>query len=189
MAEYLAELRKLAINCEFGNFLGDALYDRLVCGLKDEATQWRLLIEVDFSLKKAFEIIQGIEAATKNAGEIQSNGQQKSVELNAVTPSKHSKQLSKNTVNTVLTMHCPRCLGSGHEAAVCRFKTAKCHKYNKEGHTAKHAEVRDNDQCSQDKPNTREALMECTRLPQVRWQTLYTFTQYQRAYLRAIRQT
>ena len=34
VAEYLAELRKLAINCEFGNFLEDALCDRLVCGLK-----------------------------------------------------------------------------------------------------------------------------------------------------------
>ena len=91
VAEYLAELRKLAINCEFGNFLEDALCDRLVCGLKDEATQWRLLIEVDLSLKKAFEIIQGIEAAAKNAREIQSNGQQKSVELNAITPREHSK--------------------------------------------------------------------------------------------------
>ena len=134
VAEYLAELRKLAINCEFGNFLEDALCDRLVCGLKDEATQRRLLIEVDLSLKKAFEIIQGIEAAAKNAREIQSNGQQKSVELNAVTPREHSKHLSKNTVPTT---HCPRCLGSGHEAAVCRFKTAKCRKCNKKGHIAK----------------------------------------------------
>ena len=56
------------------------------------------------------------------------------MELNAVTPREHSKQLSKNTVPTT---HCPRCLGSGHEAAVCRFKTAKCHKCKKKGHIAK----------------------------------------------------
>ena len=38
-ADYLAELRKLAIHCEFEEFLEDALCDRLVCGLKDEGTQ------------------------------------------------------------------------------------------------------------------------------------------------------
>ena len=51
MAGYLAEL-KLVINCEFGNFLEDVLCDRLVCGLKDEAMQRRLLIEVDLSLSR-----------------------------------------------------------------------------------------------------------------------------------------
>ena len=134
MAEYLAELKKLAINCEFGNFLEDALCDRLVCGLKDEATQQRLLIEVDLPIKKAFEIIHGIKAAAKNAREIQSNGQHKSVEMNAVISRKQSKQASKSTVPTT---HCSRCLGSGHEAAVCRFRNAKCHKCNKNGHIAK----------------------------------------------------
>ena len=134
VAEYLAELRKLAINCEFGNFLEDALCDRLVCKLKDEATQWRLLIEVDLSLKKAFEIIQRIEAAAKNARQIQSNGQHNSMEVNAVTSREQSKQASKNTVPTT---HCSRCLESGHEAAVCRFRNVKCHKCNKKGHIAK----------------------------------------------------
>ena len=134
VAEYLAELGKLAINCEFGDFLEDALCDRLVCGLKDEATQRRLLIEVDLSLKKAFEIIQGIEAAAKNAREIHSNGQHNSVEVNAITSREQSKQESKNTVPTT---HCSRCLGSVHKAAVCRFRNATCHKCNKKGHIAK----------------------------------------------------
>ena len=87
----MAELTKLVINCDFGNFLEDALCDRLVCGLKDEATQWRLLTEVDLPLKKAFEIIQGMEVAVKNACEIQSNGQHKSMEVNAVTSREQSK--------------------------------------------------------------------------------------------------
>ena len=33
----LAELRKLAVPCEFGETLDEALRDRLVCGLRDEA--------------------------------------------------------------------------------------------------------------------------------------------------------
>ena len=39
VADYLADLQKLAIHCEFGEFLEDALCDRLVCGLKDKAMQ------------------------------------------------------------------------------------------------------------------------------------------------------
>ena len=33
VATYLAELRKMAVPCEFGATLGEALRDRLVCGL------------------------------------------------------------------------------------------------------------------------------------------------------------
>ena len=37
VADYLADLQKLAIRCKFGEFLKDALCDRLVCGFKDKA--------------------------------------------------------------------------------------------------------------------------------------------------------
>ena len=37
IAEYIAELRKLSIHCEFGDYLNQALRDRLVCGLRSEA--------------------------------------------------------------------------------------------------------------------------------------------------------
>ena len=39
IAEYIAELRKLATPCEFGQYLDQALHDRLVCGLRSETTQ------------------------------------------------------------------------------------------------------------------------------------------------------
>jgi len=65
-AEYLAELRKIYSTCEFGTFLEEALCDRLVCSLKDEDMQCRLLVESDLSLQKAFDLVQGMEAAAKN---------------------------------------------------------------------------------------------------------------------------
>ena len=34
VAEYMAELRRLATHCKFADFLNDALQDRLVCGLR-----------------------------------------------------------------------------------------------------------------------------------------------------------
>ena len=39
VVDYVAELRRLSVNCNFGTFLDDALRDRFVCGLKSEATQ------------------------------------------------------------------------------------------------------------------------------------------------------
>ena len=73
MSEYVAELRRLATTCEFGTFLNEALCDRLVCGLREKAMQRRLLAEPNLDLTKACEFIaQGMEAANRNAKEIQS---------------------------------------------------------------------------------------------------------------------
>ena len=106
--------------------------DRLVCGLKDEAMQRRLLGEADLSLKKAFEITQPMEAAAKNAREIQSMGQQKPCEVNAIAPRFSTKQpTTKNN------MKCTRCLGTGYDASMCKFRSAKCNNCKKTGHIAK----------------------------------------------------
>ena len=42
VAAYVVELKKLAIYCEFGAFINEALRDRLVCGLKSENIQKKL---------------------------------------------------------------------------------------------------------------------------------------------------
>ena len=73
MADYVAELRRLATTCEFGAFLDDALRDKFVCGLQKENIQRRLLAEADLELKKALELAQGMEAAEKGSKEIQAN--------------------------------------------------------------------------------------------------------------------
>ena len=39
VAEYVSELRRLALRCEFGPYLEEALRDRFVCGLKSEGVQ------------------------------------------------------------------------------------------------------------------------------------------------------
>ena len=63
MAEYVAELRSLATTCKFSVFLEEALYNRLVCGLKEEAKQHRLLAEPDTDLNKTCDLAQGMEVA------------------------------------------------------------------------------------------------------------------------------
>ena len=126
-ADYLAELRKLASTCKFGTFLEEALCDRLVCGVRDCSMQLRLLAEADLLLKKAFELIQGMEAAAKDVQEIQQDNKftlQAAAATNAVTETTPKKP-------------CSRCLGTGHSPATCRYKTAKCNKCHKEGHLAR----------------------------------------------------
>ena len=54
------------MNCEFGDYLEEALRDRFVCELRSETTQKQLLTEVDLTFKQAVEVAKGIEAADKN---------------------------------------------------------------------------------------------------------------------------
>ena len=63
IADYVAALRKLASTCEFGDYLDQALRNRLVCGLKSGRMQQKLLTETSLSFKKAIEIATGMEAA------------------------------------------------------------------------------------------------------------------------------
>ena len=62
IAEFMAQLRRLSKHCDFKEYLEQALRDRLVCGLRNEGIQRRLLA-------RALEIAQGmeLEAAERNA--------------------------------------------------------------------------------------------------------------------------
>ena len=67
VATYLAKLRKMAVPCELGTTLGEALRDRLVWGFGDEAHQKRLLSQPDLTLEKAIVLAQSLETADVNA--------------------------------------------------------------------------------------------------------------------------
>ena len=71
IAEFLAALRRLATHCQFGDHLEDSLRDRLVCGLRSESIQKKLLSEADLTLQRALEIAQGMESAERNAKALQ----------------------------------------------------------------------------------------------------------------------
>ena len=60
VAEFDAALRRLAVNCTFGDALQDTLRDRFVCGLRHEAMQRRLLSESSLDYAKAIEIAKAI---------------------------------------------------------------------------------------------------------------------------------
>ena len=65
VVKYEAELWRRAASCKFGDYLPQAIKDRLVCGLRSESTQKRLLAEADLTLTKALEIVQSMYGSSR----------------------------------------------------------------------------------------------------------------------------
>lgn len=66
---YAASLQKLAEHCEFANALDDTFRDRLVCGMKNEQVQRRLLMKSDLTFAAAVEETEIGEMAEKDAAQ------------------------------------------------------------------------------------------------------------------------
>ena len=99
----------------------------MVCGVREPGVQRRLLAEADLTLKKAFQLIQGMEAAAKNAEEMQRENSVQQAATNVVrSADTKAKKLS-----------CSRCLGTDHNQATCKYRTAKCNRCHKVGHLAR----------------------------------------------------
>ena len=131
IADYVAELRRLSTHCEFGDYLEDALRDRLVCGLRDEAIQRRLLSKNELTFAKAWEVAQSMEAAERNAQQLK--GADTPIQL-------VSRQLPKVQARNI---PCSRCGGENHTAQECRFKEAICHACSKKGHISRACRSKD----------------------------------------------
>ena len=116
ISTFVAELRHLAKDCEFGTALENNLRDRLVCGVTDQAIQKRLLSEQDLTFKKAFEISQSHESAAKDI-----------VTLQGSPPQVH--QLADSVGSS-----CYRCGRKGHQQSQCKFRATTCHHCGKVGH-------------------------------------------------------
>ena len=63
---YVAELRSIAVYCNFGATLEIMLRDRLVCGINNESIQNRLLAEADLTYGKALDIARSLEVVAQN---------------------------------------------------------------------------------------------------------------------------
>ena len=128
VSEYVAELRRLATNCKFGDFLNDALRDRFVCGLGNRATQKSLLFEKDLSLKKAVEVAQAAEAAESHANKLRAGETKETV---------YRTERTDRIQDTRQDRTCYRCGGGSHSASTCRFKETICNECKKRGHLAR----------------------------------------------------
>ena len=107
-------------HCEFGDFLNDALCDRLVCGMNNSSIRRRLLTEKYLTLGKATSIALSLDISSQE---------------NELINIKREPDAIQNILKG--RRRCFRCDGEYHLANTCRYKNAICHKCKKTGHLAK----------------------------------------------------
>eukprot|EP00731_Ephydatia_muelleri_P002940 Em0001g2940a len=113
---YAASLQKLTEHCEFGNALDDTLRDRLVCGMKNEKVQRRLLMKRDLTFAAA---VEEMEIGEKDAAQFHG----------ANTTPAEVHQIPKKGIR----VRCYRCDGT-HDARECWVTQEQCRYCEKRGH-------------------------------------------------------
>lgn len=102
---YVAELKRLSGRSEFGTGLADVFCDRLVCGIRHEGIQKRLLTEADLAFKRALEIAVLTETAAKDALQLQDGVRTEHINQLAVMRGAIQKQTRKNVIDVVVTTY------------------------------------------------------------------------------------
>ncbi|KAG8191042.1 hypothetical protein JTE90_029485 [Oedothorax gibbosus] len=140
ISTFIAELRRLAKKCNYGQSLDTMLRDRIVCGIQDEAIQRKLLSENALTLARATEIALSMEMAAKNAGDLKvalvsdaNFVQRKSMPNKA----KVKRKPPPSTTPARAGVRCNRCGADNHRSQDCRFLRSTCNSCGKIGHIAK----------------------------------------------------
>ena len=128
VGDFVAIIRKLTTHCNFGAFQDDMLRDRLVCGLKSEQIQNKLLTQEDLTFAKALSIAIAAETASKDAIELRS----RSSAIHKLEKSNGSHTNARNRPSA--QGKCYRCLGKNHSPNDCYFKSTVCNRCQKTGH-------------------------------------------------------
>ena len=162
ISEYIAGLRRLSQFCEF-NDLDDMLRDRIVCGMRNESLQKRLLSDKNLTLGKVIEETQAAEMAEQNMQELKSTAEMNYVKMGTGYKKKenHKSQKRQGEREEGYKL-CYRCKGD-HASRTCKFKSAECYHCKKTGHIVKACRIKENDERERDdkeKPGKAHCIRE-----------------------------
>ena len=125
VAVYVAELRDIAQDCNYGNTLKEMLRDRLVCGINHQGIQRKLSAEKSLDFDKAYALALSIESAEKDSKDLRSQPQPQLLQYQ-----------TQSTPPKPTSVTCYRC-GGPHLATVCKHITIVCNHCKKRGHLAR----------------------------------------------------
>ena len=140
IAVYAAALRRLAEHCDFGETLNVMIRDRLVCGVKHDTIQTRLLAEKELTFDKALQLAQAVEAAEMNSKVLKKGTVVVPHDVPSEAKVLYAKQGKIRDLEKAKgdrpTPTCYRC-GGPHLAPECSHIDTQCRYCKKKGHLAK----------------------------------------------------
>ena len=111
VGDYVLALKRLAVHCNYGEFLDRTLRDRFVCGLRNPKIQNKLLNTEHLTFEKAWRIAKAMEMAERNTQEFHPNISE-SLQVNQLTAPD-----DKNTNHEQFF----RCGGNNHSGQSCKL--------------------------------------------------------------------
>lgn len=155
VADYAARLKKLALKCEFKDYLSTALRDQLVLGLKNQDTKVELFKKENLTYEEAFKEAVAHESAQRNAAgsknvmqnneskrevfalrSTHQNWRNKNAAQSGRRPEKYERQQSaaddRKNYPQGITCYC--CGKPNHIGKECRYKDYTCNTCHKKGH-------------------------------------------------------
>ncbi len=146
--QYIAELRHLAVDCQFGEMEDEMLRDQLIERAFLVAVRDRLLLESEVTLERASTLAFQVESAVQNATLLSTTGSTHA-QVQAISRTKASFRRGKQKCEKMPVQYgkpktsnkrcCFRCGFNTHlaNAPTCPAASATCHHCGKKGHFAK----------------------------------------------------
>ena len=137
MSSYVAELRRLACQCNFGDNLETTLRDPFFCGIHSVSVCKSLLSEKDLTLATALAKATSLEVASRDSSELAGGGRS-GTDLKVLRRSAGSSHPgAKGTQHSRRRTSCHRCRDAGHIGSSCPYLQAQCEYCGKIGHLRK----------------------------------------------------
>lgn len=133
ISTYIAELRRVAIECKFDTILDEMLRDRIVCGVADDRIQRRLLAEPTLTFEKAKDIALAMELADKNTADLREQNQRSDM-VNKIAFAGGRRMPTQRQFSEKHS-RCGRCGEGPHkQGADCPAINGDCFHCGKKGH-------------------------------------------------------